>query len=311
MAVSAPFNAPKFADYITRAESIIATMTAESHRKDAIDYCNRAFEVATDAIGNALLSARDAGEMDSNSEEWRKLYYYRPAAHVWSAKHRTIYAAWPELVAYCQQAADLRAKVKAAPLVPKQPSKRQQTIAADLEKAMTCQVCGRPIQSNGGLVAHHGYQRPGMGWQTDSCMGARHVPFEVSRDVLGQYIEILTARLDSLAIIYSAAREEKTDIFRAWKVRLNPNRWPAEYDSKRGSFNRRSFDAFKAANPEAFHGDGAKDFDHYKAVTLAEIEADRFMVQSYRREAQGRYDAWKGPTHKFNADSKEWESLNG
>ena len=28
----------------------------------------------------------------------------------------------------------------------------------------------------------HGYERPGHGWQTGSCMGAKNLPFEVDRD---------------------------------------------------------------------------------------------------------------------------------
>lgn len=53
----------------------------------------------------------------------------------------------------------------------------------------TCQICGRPIKANTGLVAHHGYKRPGEGWQTSSCMGARHLPYELSCDVLPRAIK--------------------------------------------------------------------------------------------------------------------------
>lgn len=48
----------------------------------------------------------------------------------------------------------------------------------------TCQICARPILSKLGLIAHHGYQRPGGGWQTASCIGARHLPYEVSCDAI-------------------------------------------------------------------------------------------------------------------------------
>jgi hypothetical protein len=66
----------------------------------------------------------------------------------------------------------------------------------------TCQVCGRAIklvlmrQCRGGVpfgvmqhvIAHHGYQRPGDGWQTASCMGARRLPYEVAHDALDEAI---------------------------------------------------------------------------------------------------------------------------
>lgn len=47
-----------------------------------------------------------------------------------------------------------------------------------------CQICGRSIKANTGLIAHHGYRRPGAGWQTSSCMGARYRPYEVASDAL-------------------------------------------------------------------------------------------------------------------------------
>lgn len=55
----------------------------------------------------------------------------------------------------------------------------------------TCQVCGRAIKANTGLIAHHGYKRPYEGWQTASCEGARYVPYEVSCDRLREVIEII------------------------------------------------------------------------------------------------------------------------
>jgi hypothetical protein len=55
----------------------------------------------------------------------------------------------------------------------------------------TCQICGRPIKSKNGIIAHHGYKRPGDGWQTASCNGARFLPYEVSCDRLPPTIETI------------------------------------------------------------------------------------------------------------------------
>ena len=52
-----------------------------------------------------------------------------------------------------------------------------------------CQICEREIKASKGLIAHHGYQRPGDGWQTDSCMGARQLPYEESRDIIPKAIQ--------------------------------------------------------------------------------------------------------------------------
>lgn len=46
----------------------------------------------------------------------------------------------------------------------------------------TCQICGREIKAGNGRIAHHGYKRPGGGWQTSSCRGARYRPYEVACD---------------------------------------------------------------------------------------------------------------------------------
>jgi hypothetical protein len=47
-----------------------------------------------------------------------------------------------------------------------------------------CQICAREIKAKKGYIAHHGYTRPGHGWQTRSCAGAQHLPYEVSRDAI-------------------------------------------------------------------------------------------------------------------------------
>lgn len=82
--------------------------------------------------------------------------------------------------------------------------------------ATHCQICGREIKSSvrrsvkvnpqgnclpAGLdlrsIAHHGYHRPGHGWQTTSCYGAKWRPYELANDALPGAIEALTAWLVS------------------------------------------------------------------------------------------------------------------
>jgi hypothetical protein len=59
------------------------------------------------------------------------------------------------------------------------------------EKITTCQICGRVCKSKNGLISHHGYKRPGDGWQTASCSGARFLPYEISCDRLPPTIEMI------------------------------------------------------------------------------------------------------------------------
>lgn len=51
---------------------------------------------------------------------------------------------------------------------------------------MSCGCCQRPIAVMGGeptgRMAHHGYQRPGHGWQTASCPGIKFMPLETTDD---------------------------------------------------------------------------------------------------------------------------------
>lgn len=60
-----------------------------------------------------------------------------------------------------------------------------------MEIKNTCQICAREIKAKNGIIAHHGFKRPGGGWQTQSCYGARYLPYEVSCDRIPDVIEIV------------------------------------------------------------------------------------------------------------------------
>lgn len=63
----------------------------------------------------------------------------------------------------------------------------------DNEDRKECQICERKIKAKNGYIAHHGYQRPGMGWQTSSCPGAKKLPYEVSCDLIPPVIKGIEA----------------------------------------------------------------------------------------------------------------------
>jgi hypothetical protein len=64
----------------------------------------------------------------------------------------------------------------------------------------TCGVCQRAIAVGpDGKMVHHGYERPGYGYQTDSCNGIRFRPLEVSPEGLEWVIEVTTAQEANLA----------------------------------------------------------------------------------------------------------------
>ena len=63
----------------------------------------------------------------------------------------------------------------------------------------TCGCCFRGVAVQSGHMAHHGYERPGTGWQTNSCPGIEYPPLEVSSAGLEHVISVYTARRESLA----------------------------------------------------------------------------------------------------------------
>jgi hypothetical protein len=58
------------------------------------------------------------------------------------------------------------------------------------DTVVVCQVCGELWLGNSGRLPHHGYERPEIGWQTDSCAGALGVPYAVLADPNGAVKEI-------------------------------------------------------------------------------------------------------------------------
>ncbi len=67
----------------------------------------------------------------------------------------------------------------------------------------TCPVCLRAIAVVGTTMAHHGYTRPDVGWQTASCAGIRFKPLEVSSEGLQWLVGALRERLDARKQTYA------------------------------------------------------------------------------------------------------------
>lgn len=103
-----------------------------------------------------------------------------------------------EVLPLSQAVASLKDKVvkgrapNTAPAKPENPNK----------VVKTCPVCFRPIAVLREKMAHHGYQRPGQGWQTASCPGIRFRPLEVSSEGLEWLIGTLRKRLATLEVAY-------------------------------------------------------------------------------------------------------------
>lgn len=88
----------------------------------------------------------------------------------------------------------------------------------------TCQICGRAVKTVqaypieavdsrrsrafqiGETIAHHGYRRPGDGWQTSSCAGARWRPYEIACDALPVIIASCERHIDSVVFVLNEWR---------------------------------------------------------------------------------------------------------
>lgn len=183
--------------------------------------------------------------------------------------------------------------------------------------AMTCQCCGIRYLANTGTIAHHAYERPGQGWQTASCMGAKYPPFEASRDRLGDLIDWYR---DQHAR-HVAERETINDETNGFN--LSYTDYAAPRDRRFGhpsvSFivTRATFDALVAEHgPKVRHSGIAGNsfwisFDEEKTAELKNRDRVIADLLSEWKHQTWRYATWTA-THIFKVygpDDKKWEKL--
>ena len=182
-------------------------------------------------------------------------------------------------------------------------------VADEVEQRMTCQCCGRGILAKLGTIALHGYERPGYGWQTNSCMGAKYLPFEISRDRLADLIHALKNHRTGLKFNRAkvAAEASGYPVTVAWTER-NP-------DSPRGGRLNRSFDftrvnfadpGTEATTAREHLNYNTRTFDDLLARELTQRDRQIEMLEQDIADHEKRYAGWS-QTH-FRADGK-WMPL--
>lgn len=276
---------------------------------------NRGFEEAWDTLIRAPYIV--AGRWESLSDAELTIYndLGRPEIHTTAGYLKRVTAATKAagpmrsrmievleaLTPIAARAEALKAKVgKRAPKVTKTSVERDRRAA----KTMTCQVCGRPILAETGAIAHHGYERPGTGWQTASCEGARHVPIEVSRDALTDHIVNVRRRLDQTRSHLGQVEAETADIVWTFQDRTRCSKSWHEGTETFRMISRQTFDAMKADSAEMRKGKGDDmTFDRLKAANVSGLNAQISGLVSYIAKQQARHDAWGGQTHKREGDS--------
>ncbi|MBB4377225.1 hypothetical protein [Bradyrhizobium sp. SBR1B] len=174
--------------------------------------------------------------------------------------------------------------------------------------SMTCQCCARPILANTGTIAHHGYERPGDGWQTASCFGAKELPFEVDRVALGAMLERMKQRL-----AMAEANQEEVAAERAPVVLRY-----VDYDAPRDAMGNRprcvievtraTWTEARAADEARFRVERWDSFDRVKAEDLDARDHDIKQRRAEIAAQQARYDGWK-QTHQWSGATGKWEAL--
>lgn len=289
------------AEYLSLARTLLAQgFATKAARKDAIEYVTRAFDCAKADITNALL----APGVDRSTDIWKKLYYGLPDCHVWKAKHAELFAAYPA----CRrltECAELRATIKAAPDVAKKPREKTAKEIARDASAKECQICGRPIFAELGVIAHHGYQRPGQGWQTQSCHGARELPYEVTANLLASHVATQREVLAAMKTARADVTAEHKGFRVYWEVATGKRDayGRTEYESFDVNVTRDTWEAVTHATPEARrkfhdcfearHTPGGYGFDYWKARDIAERNAQIANQAQYVEWQSGRLAAWK------------------
>ena len=194
----------------------------------------------------------------------------------------------------------------------KKTARAEAKAAADLGVRMTCQCCGRDIQSNTGTVAHHGYERPGGGWQTASCMGAKHLPIEADYSVLVRFIASLKCGLTDMETRRENTANETLPVKFSYTVYVK--RQGYGYSDKKevtGTVTRDTFEDCKVEHAEYFKGRYSATFDTMKDGSLWSQDRDIKAQKEYIAFQEARLEAAQtaGVTHKFNSTINRWEAL--
>lgn len=194
----------------------------------------------------------------------------------------------------------------------KKEAKAAAKAAADLGVRMTCQCCARDIQSNTGTVAHHGYERPGYGYQTASCMGAKHLPIEADYSVLVRFIAMLKNSLTDMETRRANVANETLPVKFSYNIYIKrPNSCYSDPKEVNATVTRETFEACKVEHAEYFRGRYSVTFDSMKADALRSQDRKIEDQKEYISFQEGRLEAAikAGVTHKFNTNIDRWEAI--
>jgi hypothetical protein len=314
---SAEAHAKRLDQYLTlAAEAHARGFTSEAKRKEALDWASRAYGEARSILGAELRA----------QFPWNETTRSYPAAflalsdvaphdlHQWRPKHAQALAGYPDFVGRVTTLAALREGIKGQPLQAKQPKPKTAAQLAKEATQMTCQICNRPIFAERGRIAHHGYERPGTGWQTASCEGALKLPFEVSKDALVNHIERIRAHIERTELLLAETIAEHASVpYRYTSQEREPGargRFGA-HRQKTLQVTRDSFAAKLAeiAADRAYGTGAGETFDRTKDAAVRALQGELEASRDYLAAQVARAAAWT-QTHRTGAKAEHtWVAL--
>lgn len=299
--------------YQTRAsDAHAAGFTNEAKRKDALQDVNTAWEALRELITLDLL----AEDRPARSDAWYDLYdsfpYY---PHLWNAKLAAKYAVrWPNEAARATSLRALRDGIKGAELKAKAPRPKTAEQVRKEAAEMTCQICGRGIFAETGVIAHHGYTRPWEGRQTASCPGARQLPFEVSCVALGDEVDALEIETARQAARIERIHTEDGALMMTWETKevRHVGRRGREYVQQSAAVTRDNWEAVVAvrkASERHNSGIGYGGWDAFKAQALREASSRLAALENTLKVQRERLQTWK-QTHRAGGPGETtWVAL--
>lgn len=137
-----------------------------------------------------------------------------------------------------------------------------------------CQICEREIKAKTGVIAHHGYTRPdrGSGWQTASCWGARHLPYEKSCDQIQPCIDHINQ--------YIANQKEMLK-----ELRENP---PAKIGESYISMmrERKYYDRPEGFDAKANEKDTEQRYQSYEYEHKSLIKGHQYQIKTSQKDVE-------------------------
>jgi len=174
----------------------------------------------------------------------------------------------------------------------------------DASQAMHCQCCNREIHAALGRIAHHGYTRPGHGWQTQSCFGAKRLPWEVDRSAVMDLINHLKEWLLRAEYLRCAVADEIEPVTHTYEIYLRDR---GRYEKRDLIITRDRFaDIVKANVDDVFTHQFEPTFDQFKQRDLDKRDSRITSLKRDIKEFTARYEGWT-QTHKW--EGKRWVAL--